>query len=386
MKTPWLRSGFLALALLSASAVAADGGRRMKVEFFNALVDPDGNPVSLFGASYVTAAQAAARQLNIDLKVFSAFRPDEMLAEARKLTSGPDRPDYLLISIHRGMQAQLLQLAETARIPVFVVNAGLLPEDRARYAGPRDHFKYWLGEMLPDEEQAGYDLAKILIARARAAGRFDPHGRVLVAGLGGREVDYAAVMRNQGLNRAVAEDPQASLLQIVPALWYRDRAKDRTALLVQRYPGVDAIWAANDAMAIGATEALAASGRKPGREVFLGGMNWDEEGLQAVRDGRLVASLGGHFIEPAWALVLLYDYEHGRDFASERIEWRSPMRMLTQGNVDRYANRLTAVDWDRLDFKRFSKVFNPDLKTYHFSLEDLLGLAPAPETGQPLSP
>ena len=351
----------------------------MRVDFINSLVYPTDDAVwALFNTGYVKAAQAAAKQLGIVFSQHPAFRPEDMVAVAKQLANGPDRPDYLLITIHRGMGARLLEIAEQTKLPVFVINAGLLDEDRARYGGPREHYKYWIGQMLPNDEQAGYDLARLLIQRAKRDQR--PNDvQVSMAALSGREVDGAAVQRNKGLLRAVVEDPSVNLCQVVTALWYRDVAGAKVPLILKRYPEVKVFWAANDAMAMGVLDGLEGSGRKPGEDIWVGGMNWDAEALHAVADGRLTATMGGHFLECVWALVLLCDHYHGIDFASERIDWRSEMRMLTRENLDGYWPRLEHIDWEKIDYRHLSKYYSPDVKTYRFSLDSLL---PAPSTGE----
>ena len=42
----------------------------------------------------------------------------------------------------------------------------------------------------------------------------------------------------------------------------------------------------------------------------------------------------GHFLEGAWALVLLHDYHHGRDFGSEGLDWRTTQAPVSRDNVE----------------------------------------------------
>jgi hypothetical protein len=226
--------------------------------------------------------------------------------------------------------------------------------------------------MLPDDEGAGYELAKILIDRAKRDPRFTRNGHVSLAAFAGRSVDGAAVLRNLGLQRAVAEDPLVRLVQVVPAAWDRVAARAKIPLLLGRYPDITAIWAANDGMAMGAVAGLEAAGRKPGEDILVGGINWDSDAMHAVADGRLVTTMGGHFLESVWTLVLLCDHHHGIDFASERVDWRSAMLPLTQENLRRYSPRLETIDWGKINFRRLSKYFSPDLKAYRFSLDELI--------------
>jgi ABC-type sugar transport system substrate-binding protein len=348
----------------------------IKVAFINTLVDPADEPIwSLFDAGYIRSSQAAAKQLNIDFRVIPAFRPETMVAETERLANGPDRPDYLIITIHRGVGTRLLEIAEKAKLPVFVINAGLLEPDRQRVGGPREHYKYWIGQMLPDDEAAGYALAKLLVERAKRDPQLNHQGRVSLVAFSGREVDGAAVQRDLGLQRAVREDPTIDLVQVVPGNWDRRLARAKIPLVLQRYPEVTAVWTGNDGMAMGSLNGLLSIHRQPGTDIVIGGMNWDADAMHALAEGQLTATMGGHFLECAWALVLLCDYHHGLDFASERIDWHSEMRALTQENVREYMTRLESMDWSKADYRHLSKYFNPERKAYHFSLDEVL--APA---------
>jgi ABC-type sugar transport system substrate-binding protein len=383
MKTA--RALLLILVVTRAVAFATDAGRPIRVDFINPLVDPSGSDAvwSLFDIGYIKISQAAAKQLGMVFTPHPAFRPETMEAETRRLISGPDRPDYLVVTIHRGIGVRLLEIAEQAKVPVFVINAGLLDEDRRRVGGPREHYKYWIGQMLPDDEAAGYELAKILIDRARLDQRFNRNGQVSLAAFSGRVVDGAAVQRNLGLQRAVAGNPLVKLVQVVPAAWDRAAARAKIPLLLERYPDVTAIWAANDGMAMGAIAGLETAGRKPGKDILVGGINWDSDAMHAVADGRLVATMGGHFLESVWTLVLLCDHHHGIDFATERVDWRSGMQALNRENLRNYQPRLETIDWEKINFRRLSKYFSPDLKAYRFSLDELI--APPEASDAPVS-
>jgi hypothetical protein len=88
----------------------------------------------------------------------------------------------------------------------------------------------------------------------------------------------------------------------------------------------------------------------------------------------LTALAGGHFIAGAWSLVMLYDYHHGRDFAAEEgLEVDQSMFVLfTPSLADRFLERYGDMRFERVDFRRFSKVLNPKLKRYDFSFGQLL--------------
>jgi hypothetical protein len=81
---------------------------------------------------------------------------------------------------------------------------------------------------------------------------------------------------------------------------------------------------------------------------------------------------GGHFITSAWALVMLYDYHRGRDFADEGFELRRPIFVeITPELAERYFERFSG-GFDTVDFGRYSKVKNPQLTRYNFGFARLL--------------
>jgi ABC-type sugar transport system substrate-binding protein len=348
------------------SSTSVPASRPMRVVFLDAL-----SPENPWRLNVVGTMRAAAHDLDIDFVDYRVGHwPGEILEQARQVVGGPLKPDYLIISIHRGIGTRVLELAEEAHVPVFVISSGLLPEDSARFGGPRQHFKSWLGQMVPDDVGAGHRLAELLLEAATARGS-PPGTPVRLVALEGRRGDSPSLQRTEGLRQALSGRKDAWLLQSVSASWQGNVARRKTALLLRRYPDVQVVWAANDVMALGALQGLEDAGRRPGEEVWVGGFDWTPESLRAVRDGKLVASLGGHFLEGAWALVLLHDYHQGRDFASERLEWRTELLPITRANVGDYLPVLEAPDWEGFDFRAFSKAANPGLKHYDFSLQAL---------------
>jgi ABC-type sugar transport system substrate-binding protein len=338
----------------------------MRVAFLNLL-----SPQNPWRREVLAVMHAAAHDLGIELVEYSTgYWPGEHLALLQQVLSSPRKPDYLLISMHRSIGVRILELAEQAHVPVFVINTGLTPEEQARFGGPRQHFKSWLGQMVPDDVQAGDQLAQLLIDAAHRLPPSSPGARTKLVALEGRRYDSSARQRNEGLRKALDEHGEVEFLQGVPAFWLPEPAHRKTSLLLRRYPDIQVVWAANDVMALGALRALEEAGRHPGEDVVVGGIDWAPQALQAVREGKMVTSLGGHFLEGGWALVLLYDYHQGQDFASERVDWRTKLVAVTRDNVDDY-RRLIDSNWEEIDFRAFSKAANPALKRYDFSLQAL---------------
>ena len=99
-------------------------------------------------------------------------------------------------------------------------------------------------------------------------------------------------------------------------------------------------------------------------------MDWDADAQAAIKADRMHVSVGGHFLDGAWAAVLLYDYLHDVDFTHEALQFESPMVAVTRTNADNFAPFLT-MDSQSLDFSLFSKSKNPSLNLYQFDLHSV---------------
>ncbi len=350
----------VALELLAAPALPDAAPEEIDVVYLN--MSP---PEDAWTQRFVGTMEGAARDLGIRLTVVQASHwPAETLATAERVLYGPQRPDYLVMVMRTTIGVRLLRLAEQARVPVVVINTGFTKDQAAQVGGPREHFSVWIGQILPDDEKAGYDLANTLISEARRQRRFGTDGRIHVVALTGLDTHPAAIEREKGLRRAVGEHEDVVLHQVAPAKGKFDEAKKKTALLLQRFPETSVIWAANDLMALGAIEALTVSGRDPGRDVIVGGMNWDPAALEAVRRGDLAVTFGGHHLEAAWALVLIYDHAHGVDFGTDGIDLRTELIPVTRENVDAVLRAARPID-----FRSFSRAANPGRTGYAFTPE-----------------
>src|SRR5215213_9012491 len=71
----------------------------------------------------------------------------------------------------------------------------------------------------------------------------------------------------------------------------RDKGRQVMETLLRAHPEVDAVYAHNDEMAIGAIAALKAAGRKPGKDVTLVSIDGERAALEAIVDGELGASV-----------------------------------------------------------------------------------------------
>ncbi|MBT9455330.1 MAG: ABC transporter substrate-binding protein [Burkholderiaceae bacterium] len=316
------------------------------------------------------AMQAAADSLQISFEQRFAERdPLRVQQIAREIVArpAPQRPDYVVATNDKRTLVQVAQLLDTAGIKSFAAFSGLQDDERSQIGPPRGQIPRLLGSLEPNAEEAGYLTARALIAQGLQDKLQGTDGRLHLLAIGGDKSTPVSVRRNEGMQRAVAEQSgRVRLEQIVFADWRRDKAAEQTEWLLARHPQARLLWAGSDQMALGAMEAAQQFGRVPGKDMLFSAINTSPEAMQARIGGRLSSLAGGHFMAGAWALVMLYDHHHGRDFADEGLELDRPMfTVFDRASAERYLQRFG--DGIRsIDFRPFSKVLNPRLKRYDF--------------------
>ncbi len=363
-----LRLCALLLALLYSQALWA-----MNVVFIN-----PGRSDELYWVTASKAMEAAARKLDVHLEVIYAEREHfRIVSIARQILDRPKSswPDYVIVSNDYATGAELMRLFGEAGIKSFMAFSGIANGlERQKLGLPRERYKNWLGSLEPHAEDAGYQTAKRLIQLGRQAKAQAPDGMLHMLVVSGDRSTPSSLRRSAGMRKAVFEAADVVVDQEVYGAWSREKAEEQAAWLYQRYPGTRLVWAGNDLMAFGAMAAWEKRGGKPGKDAWFSGVNTSEEAMESLRSGRLSALSGGHFIAGAWALILLYDFHHGRDFAKdEGLELDQSMFVsFTPQLASRFIERYGKMDFDQVDFRRFSKVLNPGLKRYDFSFGQLL--------------
>jgi hypothetical protein len=328
-----------------------------------------GNEFSFYDV-FVDVLRSAAATLDVELDVVDCQRSTErMLERGRTLVRSPRQVDYVLLPNYMGAGVELLPALDAAAVRAFVVPEGLSGGERAVLGEPRGRLQSWLGEILPDDAEAGYRLARALVEERVAPGR--PTRVAILSG----DQSSAGLARFRGWARLKAERSDVEQASFQYAGWERDKARRAASLMLRSQPEIDVIWAANDAMAMGALEAAREVGRRPGEDVLVGGIDLGYEALRCVAEGSLTVSVGGHFLDGARALVLLHDHYHGRDF--EPLSRRSPLVSATSENAARHLRCVEGRCWRQVDFTRFSAARHDRPESPDFSLASLVAALPA---------
>lgn len=143
----------------------------------------------------------------------------------------------------------------------------------------------------------------------------------------------AQIKRSQGAHAVLAQNPRLHLLAEQTAEW--DRAKGMSLMenWIQSYGDrINAVFAQNDEMAMGALIAIEQAGRKG--KIVLVGVDAIHDALEAVRDGRLDATVfqdavgqGSAAVETAAKIIRHEPYEK---------QVLIPFQLVTRDNVGQY--------------------------------------------------
>ena len=295
--------------------------------------------------------RAAANQLGINLQVY--YMPKSGITNRFQYykmaeTALNNKPDYLLFINLKGTGLKILQLAEQSQTQAIIFNSDILAQEKSQFGLPRGQFKYWLAHLSPNDHQAGALLATTLIKQLPAGGTAN------IIGLNGSFNSSTAKLRMSGLEQAAAK--QSAILHQVTRSnsWTAEEGYKKTKVLLKRYPQCNIIWAASDSLSLGAAKATSQQQKKSA--IIIGGVDWSDEGIEAVKQGTLAASVGGHFIGGGIALVLAYDHYNQFDFApSLGTQIVLQMYPMTLNNLPRCAPHLTSTAFKLIDFKTFTQ-------------------------------
>lgn len=109
----------------------------------------------------------------------------------------------------------------------------------------------------------------------------------ILEGIPGHET---ADSRQNGFLDALSNYPDIEVVASQTANWERNMGYNVFENILQTYSDLDAIFAANDLMALGAVEAMAANGFDPA-DIIVVGFDAHSEAVQAIREGKMSATV-----------------------------------------------------------------------------------------------
>ncbi|MES4890305.1 substrate-binding domain-containing protein [Streptomyces sp. NPDC096012] len=212
-------------------------------------------------------AQAEARKRGVDLTVTDAQNDASQQANQLQNFTTSNQGAIIVNPVDSDAAGNSVAAAGKAHIPVVAV-------DRGVNKAPVD-------TLVASDNVAGGELA----ARTMA-GKLGGRGKIVI--LQGQAGTSAARERAAGFAKGLKAFPGIQVVAQQPADFDRTKGLDVMSNLLQAHPDVQGVVAANDEMALGAIKAL---GAKAGRSVQVVGFDGTPDGLKAVKDGTLYASV-----------------------------------------------------------------------------------------------
>jgi ABC-type sugar transport system substrate-binding protein len=310
-----------ALLLIGAIAIRSskqtpDGEGRTTIAFVpKALNSP-------FWGQMQAAAEAEAATLDVELVSLAADRETDVERQYQIIENLIEQSVDAILLAPSGSKELVpaIRKANDAGIPVLLLDTRI-DEDAAAAVGALTA-TYIGSDNFEGGAVAGRTLARMLDGRGEVA---------IIEGIAGHET---ADERRLGFLHGIEEAPGIEVVASQTASWERARAYTVAENLLQAHPDLDAVFAANDEMALGALEAIAAAGRL--EDVIVIGFDAIPDAIVNVRSGRLagtVAQFPGEMgrlgVRSAVALV--------RDGQVPAPEVLTRVELIDRGNVDSFA-------------------------------------------------
>ncbi len=248
----------VAAALLFAAAGTAQAANKIAL-----VVSTLNNP---FFVTLADGAKAKAKELGYDLVVL-----DSQNDPAKELSNVEDVLDQnvkavLLNPVDSDAARAAVRAADNRKVPVLTLDR------TAKGAKVVSH--------IASDNVAGAKLAGDLIVQQL-------NGKGNVAELQGQPGTDPARDRSKGFREAVDAAPGIKVVASQPANFDRTQGLNVMENILQAHPKIDAVFAANDEMALGAIKAIQAAGQK----IIVVGFDGTDDGIAAVKRGAMYATV-----------------------------------------------------------------------------------------------
>ncbi len=258
------------------------------------IVQPMDNP---WVVNNVNFQKAVAEALGIDLTVVAdKGTEDSNIAVMQGAVA--QHPDGILFDpITQAAGRADAKFLEEAKIPGVTEDRLVVPHVKD-YKG-----KFLIAQVTQNNEQWGYDMMMTLLNEGskKIVAILDPKGVTTV------EEAW------KGAHRAIDEHPGTSVLQ---ESW-QPKSRENAIATMERYLAryapkeMDGCWCIGSTVGLGALQAIKQAGRQD--EVKVSTADDDDSVIKAIEDGSLTSTLGGHWMNGGFGLIVLFDHLNGHD-------------------------------------------------------------------------
>jgi simple sugar transport system substrate-binding protein len=204
---------------------------------------------------------------------------------------------------------EVLREAKEAGIPVILSDRSVDLKDDS----------LWLSFMGSDFVEEGRRAARWLVENSKAM------GPVNIVELQGTIGSAPAIDRTIGFEEVLKDYPNFKIIASESGDFFRSQGYEvMKKILSRRHPRIDAIFAHNDDMAIGAIQALEEAGLKPGKGISVVSIDAAHGAFRAMIEGKLSCTIECNPLLGPQLMKAVQDYMNGKDL---------PIRMITSEGI-----------------------------------------------------
>jgi ABC-type sugar transport system substrate-binding protein len=309
------------------------------------LIIPD-NKGPAFWALVHQISAAAAERVDVNLEViYGGENRYSVRSIIEEITARKNKPDYLIFRPFYGNATIVFDKVEASGIHFVTLEQAFSGDEAKQLQRPQQKYKYWIGEVSYDNASGGQLLLDALLSELQIQ---QPKLKASITAIGG-DFDNLSQTREFALTQMQHNrDPRFN--QVFPSHWNPNSLKENMDLILERYPTTNIFWCAGDQLGIETLKQYRQLSNKP---IVIGGFDWLPEALTKIKQGELSASVGGHFLMGAIAIIKIVDFQNGIDRFSTHPE-SYQFELITRQNVDTYLDFLQKNNWDHVAFEQFS--------------------------------
>jgi len=215
--------------------------------------------------------QDEAKTRGVDLKFADAQQKQENQIKAVRSFIAQKVKAIIIAPVVETGWEQVLRDAKRAKIPVILVDRGINVKDDSLYATL---------------------IASDFVAEGRMAGEWltkKMNGKANIAELQGTPGAAPAIDRKKGFAEAIASSPDMKIVKSQSGDFTRAGGKEVMQAFLKSPEGKDinAVYAHNDDMALGAIQAIEEAGKKPGVDIVIVSIDGVRGAFEAMAEGKL---------------------------------------------------------------------------------------------------
>ncbi|NEA61463.1 substrate-binding domain-containing protein [Streptomyces sp. SID12488] len=254
----------VAVAVVGATSLLHDGSSSATNRKVGLSLSTLNNP---FFVQIRAGAQAEAKKLGVDLTVTDAQNDASQQANQLQNFTSSGLGAIIVNPVDSDATGPAARAVNKSGIPLVAVDRSVNNADTAT--------------LVASDNTAGGKLAAKALAE-----KLGGTGTIVI--LEGQAGTSASRERGAGFTEGLKAYPGIRVVAKQPADWDRTKGLDVMTNLLQANAGISGVFAENDEMALGAIKAL---GSKAGTSVQVIGFDGTPDGLKAVADGSLYASV-----------------------------------------------------------------------------------------------